>query len=157
MRGDRGGALVEFSLALPVLASFLLGITTSGMLFNSKMQMTAAVREGARYGATLPVDQTFLSGNWATNVRALAIDRSGRELTTTQVCIALVSGANPVPVSAAFTTKSDGSACYDDSSVGDPTRRVQVSATKSGRIEAVFWTQRVTVNVRATAKHEENV
>jgi len=49
-RGERGQALVEFALALPVLLLLLLGIIEFGLLLYNKQVITNAAREGARYG-----------------------------------------------------------------------------------------------------------
>jgi hypothetical protein len=50
---ERGQALVEFALILPILAMLLLGTITGGFALNQKQQMNHAVREGARYAATV--------------------------------------------------------------------------------------------------------
>ncbi len=52
-RGDRGAAMVELAIAVPVFVSIMLGTITSGLALNDDMQLTHAVREGARYGAKL--------------------------------------------------------------------------------------------------------
>ena len=52
-RGERGVALVEFALVLPLLAMLMLGTFSGGIAYNRKITMTNAVREAARYGATL--------------------------------------------------------------------------------------------------------
>jgi Flp pilus assembly protein TadG len=45
---DRGQALVEFALVLPVLMLILLGIVKGGVVFNNYLQLTDATRSGAR-------------------------------------------------------------------------------------------------------------
>jgi Flp pilus assembly protein TadG len=47
-RGQRGGALIEFAIILPVLLVLLLGISELGFLFYNKAMITNASREGAR-------------------------------------------------------------------------------------------------------------
>jgi TadE-like protein len=47
-RGERGQALVEFALVIPVLMLILLGILKFGILYNNYLQLTDAVRSGAR-------------------------------------------------------------------------------------------------------------
>ena len=54
-RGDDGAALVEFALVFPLLAMLLLGMVTAGFAYNQKLAITNGVREGSRFGATLPV------------------------------------------------------------------------------------------------------
>jgi Flp pilus assembly protein TadG len=49
--GQRGLVSVEFALALPLFAMMLLGIAEFGAAFYKQQILTAAVREGARYGS----------------------------------------------------------------------------------------------------------
>ncbi|NIR39610.1 MAG: pilus assembly protein, partial [Actinobacteria bacterium] len=62
LRGDEGAALVEFALILPFLLVVMLGTITSGFALNDDIQLTHSAREGARYGATVPEDETFTTG-----------------------------------------------------------------------------------------------
>jgi Flp pilus assembly protein TadG len=155
--GDRGAAVAEFALVLPVLVMLMLGIVSAGLLWNTKLQMAHAVREGARHGSTIPVDQAFDSGTWASNVRTLIVNRSAGDLTSSDVCVALVEGATPAvfDTDSSFTTKGDGTACYDDSGEGDDSLRVQVLAAGAGTIETGFWSWDVDLEAEATAKHEQ--
>lgn len=151
---DRGAAVVEFALVFPLMVLFLLGIVTGGLAYNTKLQVTHASREAARFGATIPVDESFTSGTWAENVRTLAVERSAGDLESADVCVALVSGSTPVPITSAHTTAAGGGACYDDSAAGDEDIRVQVQATTEAKIETGFWSTIVTLTGDATAKHE---
>ena len=45
---DRGAVAVEFVLILPLLFLLLFGMIAFGRAYSAKMQLTAAVREGAR-------------------------------------------------------------------------------------------------------------
>jgi Flp pilus assembly protein TadG len=45
---DRGAAMVEFALVLPILLILTLGIINFGYLFGQKLSLNQAVREGAR-------------------------------------------------------------------------------------------------------------
>ncbi|HEX9180374.1 MAG TPA: TadE family protein, partial [Burkholderiales bacterium] len=47
-RGQRGQALVEFALILPLLMLVLFGIVEFGRAWNAKQVLTDAAREGAR-------------------------------------------------------------------------------------------------------------
>jgi Flp pilus assembly protein TadG len=47
---DRGAALVEFAVVLPLLLLLLVGIVEFGLLFYNKQVLTNASREGARAG-----------------------------------------------------------------------------------------------------------
>lgn len=50
-REERGAALLEFALVLPVLVLFIFGIVEFGRAYNARIELTSAVREGARAGA----------------------------------------------------------------------------------------------------------
>lgn len=52
-RDQRGAAAVEFALVLPIVVVILAGIFEFGMGMWRKQVLTAAVREGARYGITV--------------------------------------------------------------------------------------------------------
>src|SRR5438445_8283280 len=98
---ERGAALVEFALILPVFMMLLLGLISGGQDYNHKLDLTHAVREGARYGSTLPSSTplgSFTSGTcagatWANVVQSTVVARSGGSLACDQVCVALVTGS----------------------------------------------------------------
>lgn len=48
---DRGSAIIEFALVLPLLAMLVFGIFQFGVYFNRSQGLNAAAREGARVGA----------------------------------------------------------------------------------------------------------
>ena len=50
-RGERGQALVELAVALPVLILLLLAVMEFGFLFSSYLQVLHGAREGIRAGA----------------------------------------------------------------------------------------------------------
>ena len=50
-RSDRGAALVEFALIVPLLSIFLFGIVQFGIVYDKQQSMNSAAREGARIGA----------------------------------------------------------------------------------------------------------
>lgn len=49
-KSERGSALVEFALILPLLVLLLFGIIEFGLLLYNQQVLTNASREGARYG-----------------------------------------------------------------------------------------------------------
>jgi Flp pilus assembly protein TadG len=165
---DTGAALVEFALVFPLLVVMMLGIVTGGLTYNQKLQVTHAVREGARYGATIPAGQNWTgSGTWASNVRDLVIERSAGDLTGAQVCVALVentSATTTVVVSATgkpqanFTTNTDASPCYTEAypqfNSNDNGRRVQVRATRPAVIDLAFSRIDIQLVGQATARAE---
>ncbi|HVL05599.1 MAG TPA: TadE family protein [Acidimicrobiales bacterium] len=47
-RDERGAAVVEFALILPLLVLFVFGIVEFGRAYSARIELTSAVREGAR-------------------------------------------------------------------------------------------------------------
>ena len=53
-RDERGLALIEFALALPLLAILVLGAVDVGRAYSLATRLTNAAREGARFGQDAP-------------------------------------------------------------------------------------------------------
>ena len=53
-RDERGLALIEFALALPLLAILVLGAVDIGRAYSLATRLTNAAREGARFGQYAP-------------------------------------------------------------------------------------------------------
>ena len=51
-RGERGQAVVELALILPVIVTLIFGALDVGRLFNAQIVVTEAAREGARLATT---------------------------------------------------------------------------------------------------------
>lgn len=51
LRSEKGQAITEMALVLPLLASLLLGIAQFGIVFNNYITLTDATRAGARKAA----------------------------------------------------------------------------------------------------------
>jgi Flp pilus assembly protein TadG len=51
IRDERGQAMTEFALVLPIIALLLFGVIQFGITFNNYLTLTDAVRAGARKGA----------------------------------------------------------------------------------------------------------
>jgi Flp pilus assembly protein TadG len=157
--GEQGSVLVELALVLPLFLALVLGLVSTGIVYNHKLDLVHAAREGARYGATVPVQQctpsTKCSGKtWAQLVQTVVVQRSDGDVTTDQVCVALVTGTTGAPIDSTFTTKSDGTSCYDDGNT-DTAARVQVRIRRSGdSINAAFIKIPVTLTTNADAKFE---
>jgi TadE-like protein len=162
-KDDDGASLVEFALILPVFMMLVLGAFSGASTYNTKVSMTSAAREGARYGATLAA---IPSGGtpWANAVRDVVVQRSGGELTNNQVCVALVQGPGTSPtVSPAGTPPqtyywlgSIGPAsgpCFVDNS-SDAGQRVQIRVKKTGHIEALLFKVSPTLTSSAVARYE---
>jgi Flp pilus assembly protein TadG len=158
--GDEGAVIVEFALLLPVFMMLILGMFTGGVAYNHKLEITNAAREGARYGATVPVAQCNGSAcggqTWAQLVRAIAVERSNGSLEAAKVCVALVSGPGtaPVAVSSNHTTAGGTSPCFVDKS-SDTGRRVQVSVQRTDKLEAIAFTTDLKLTSKAVARYEQ--
>ncbi len=59
--GERGTTLVEFTFVIGILALFLSGIITFGLILASKQTITQAASEGARAAVTSPYTQEDLA------------------------------------------------------------------------------------------------
>lgn len=88
---ERGAALVEFALVLPLFMGLVLGMVTGGLAYNKKIAITDAVRGAARYGSTLSDSTTF-----ATSVRDRLVQLSATELTGNDVCVELIRAPSTV-------------------------------------------------------------
>lgn len=53
---DRGAAMIEFALVLPVLLMLLLGVIDFGRLAFTQINLNEAVQEGSIYASTHPAD-----------------------------------------------------------------------------------------------------
>lgn len=145
---ERGAALVEFALLLPVLVSLILGLTTSGIAYNRKISMTDAVREGSRFGATLAASPFAASdlSTWSTSVTQRVYDLSGGELSASQgtVCAQLV------------TAPDAANACGVVDPVNTPagSHIAKVSATKSATLQAGFFTRVLRLSSKTASRYE---
>jgi Flp pilus assembly protein TadG len=91
---------VEFALVLPVLVLFIFGIIEFGRAYNARIELTAAVREGARASA--------LGGDAAA---ATAATRAGAPgLTPTKIIVTV--SPSTCPVNPLPTTNASVAATY---------------------------------------------
>ena len=163
---QRGAALIEFALVLPIILVLLLGIITGGIGMNRNISMQNAAREAARYGATLPVDGDLTT--WLNTVATVAIDAATGDLDDGEpgrrICIAYVfpDGTDlddrtvRILVDAAGTrTVSAGNVCHADGRPADE-RRVQVEVQRLTDLEVVFWSRTLTLEGSSTARYERS-
>ncbi|MBI5441579.1 MAG: pilus assembly protein [Deltaproteobacteria bacterium] len=92
-RREKGAALVEFGLVLPLLLLILLGTIEFGLLLYNRQVLTNAAREGARFGIV------------AATPRVPAADI--RDQVSAYCSDFLVSFAQPVPTPATTVTALD--------------------------------------------------
>lgn len=144
---ERGAAIVEMAIVTPLLILLLLGIWTVARAYNVKNTMDHAVREGARYAATVdPWDAT--PGASDAEVRAVVDGELGASAinaaSVDTVCIELVEQGN--------------SGCDDDGTDQVANAPADLIAVRIEIVDYplnfVFWTFDVDFASQATARHE---
>jgi Flp pilus assembly protein TadG len=146
---ERGAALVEFALVLPLVVSLILGMVSGGAAYNRKVSMSGSVREGSRFGATLDG-----SASWATYVQTRTAELSANDLTTNQVCVALINAATTATVYSA-----SGSGCSSVTAPSTPTTAttgcvVKIWAARPDQLQALFFTANLTLTTKTVARYE---
>ena len=163
MRRERGAALAEFAIVLPVFFGLILGLFTGGIAYNRKITLSNAAREGTRYGATLPVCNPNFCGlnNWLASVADIVQRNASGDLANgtagLQICVAYVypagSAAGLTNDQTTMLVRTTGDAvgtpaspvsgfpsgtCFDD---GRPSteRRVQVQVTRQSTLQALVF------------------
>ena len=153
--GERGAAMVEFALILPVLMALVFGMLTGGSAYNRQLSLTNAVREGSRFGATLPGGAT-----WASDVQTRTVDASSGDLSSTnQVCVQLVKNGSVVTPTSSYSAL--GSEC---SGLAAPTVTgtdcvVQVWARRlnGDKLQVIFFTTTLSLKSKSVARYEKTV
>jgi Flp pilus assembly protein TadG len=156
---ERGAVLVEFAIVLPLLIGLVLGIISFGTWYNNKLNLSTAAREGARYGATLPLAGYSTTNLWLDAVAGATVGAAGNQLTSTvanrYLCVSLTDGSGGTTRrvdNAGSVTYSTGTPCYSDS-LGTQSR-VQVVAQRSGKINVLIFSSSVLTTGRAVARFE---
>jgi Flp pilus assembly protein TadG len=87
---ERGAAVVEFAIVLPLLVMFLLGIIQFSLMYNRQQALHAAAREGGRVAAIPTSTQDDITAAVDAALAGTAFD-SARVITispnTTQPCL----------------------------------------------------------------------
>jgi hypothetical protein len=151
----------------------LLGMFTGGAAWNDRLALVNGVREGSRYGATLPVASApcLPAVNdldcWLRQVARITIQASEGQLDADaagrSICVAYVSPfTTPVDETRKITitgtqTADDGTissgSCYADSRPASE-RRVQVTASVPFEIQFVVGSVERTTTSRSVTKFE---
>jgi Flp pilus assembly protein TadG len=160
--------MVEFALTLPLLVMLLLGMFTGGIMLNQKLAIANGVREGSRFGATLPVATSCSSGTgtlscWLAKVadvtQSAAEGNLASSVSNLSICVAYVSpGTTAGDITTHLTRTSSGDTtgggkCFED---GRPAteRRVQVIASRSGKLEYLVATATPTLSSQSITRFE---
>jgi len=156
---ERGAALVEFALILPVVISLLLGMVTGGLAYNKKIAITDAVRGASRYGATLADSTTF-----ATSVRDRLVQLSASELTTSDVCVQLIRGGSTEVVVRSWYASASNTSCPSTFGTAPSTPTVsegycvvKVWAMKTAKLQAVFVNSDLRLKAGSVAAFERGI
>lgn len=160
--------MVEFALVLPIFMALVMGIFTGGLLYNQKLTLTNAAREGSRYAATLPVDAMASMNEWLDTVAAVATDAATGELEGgvpgRVVCVAYIHPAGSLAhdqTTKRIQTGADGAVysagpverCFDDSRP-DTERRVQVQVQREGSLDAIIFSADPVLTASSVARFE---
>jgi Flp pilus assembly protein TadG len=86
-RSERGQAMVEFAIIVPILLTVLLGIMQLGVVYNNWVTLTDAARAGARKGA---VCRSGCTPN-ATTATVNAVKNSAVDLNQTKLGVTVTS------------------------------------------------------------------
>lgn len=174
LRSHEGANAVEFALILPILVILVFGIFTIGMAYNTKLVANHAVRDGARFGATLTyVDDGSggMAAEWFEDVRDRAVEAgegqfgslAGGTFTPSEhavICVAyndgtawrryIWAGADPVAVN---DGSSPSDACYAEDLTDE---RVQVQIERDAAFNIVFLPARtITLTSNSVARFED--
>ena len=111
LKTERGQALVEFAVALPLLAVLLLGVMQLGNVFNNYETITDAARAGSR--------------------QAILLRLSGGSPTTAEAAVrAAASGLDPAKLGVSVQATPDWATSGND---------VQVTVTYPYSIDLLGW------------------
>jgi Flp pilus assembly protein TadG len=125
-RDERGQALVELAIVLPVLAMLLFGLIQFGVTFNHYLSLTDAVRSGARSAA--------VSRNLGADA-AVALTKSTVENATSDITI----DPSQVTVDSTWTQGSQVTVTatypYSISIFGVPVKNGNLTSTTKERVE----------------------
>lgn len=165
---ERGAALVEFAILVPLLIMLLFGIVSAGLAFSQQLSLTHAAREAGRYAATLPVSNFAGLDDWLTHVADRAVlDATGTlddGIPGRAICVAYVYPAGNLATDQTTTLTRDstgndtvdsssGSPCFDDGRGADE-RRIQVHVERDTEFGVVLFTTTLTLDSTAVSRYE---
>jgi Flp pilus assembly protein TadG len=125
-RDERGQALAELAIVLPVLAGLLLGIIQFGIAFNHYLSLTDAVRAGARTAAV----SRHLGASGAVDATKTAVKGATSDITLTDAQVTVNSTwtqGSQVTVTATYP--------YSISIFGVPVTAGNLTSTSKERVE----------------------
>jgi Flp pilus assembly protein TadG len=112
LRGTQASQLLEFAVALPLLMVFVVGIFDFGNAFNLKQKLNNAVRDGARFGSSLPTNDLSQAGACGAPSSVCAIrDLVDSDLQAGRVNDCSLSTQSATGSSPTWTYSASGSGC----------------------------------------------
>lgn len=139
---------MEFVLVLPLLFALILGITTGGQAYSTKISMVEAVREGARFGAVTKLGTGVTAvADFEATVKSRVVAAGAGSLEGGDVCVKLV-----LPTGGNDCGMSDPAGATAEPGV----HLVKVSASKPATIQLFFHSATTTLNARLAARYERD-
>ena len=149
--GDRGSALIEFAINMPLVFALLLGMFTGGISMSRKNSMTNGVREGARFGSTLPESVT-----WADDTRARVLALSAGDVTADQVCVRLVKAPSSVLRTSTGCSVEMLALAPSTTGINAGDCVVLVWATRTSKMEFVFGSRNLVLDAQSVSRFERD-
>lgn len=125
LKSERGQAMVEFALVLPVLLTLLCGIIDFGWIYYNQITLNNAAREGARY-AVIHYDP---ADDW----RASAESRMMADMVGVKNAVAIVSDPVEQQITASVTADAPILTGFTSTIIGK--RSVDLHAECTMRLE----------------------
>jgi len=148
LRSERGAIFLEFAVILPLLMAVILGIFTGGQAYSDKISVMEAVREGARYGASLPMGSgAGAVATWESSVANRVVAASGGDIALADVCVRWV-----LPSTTVHCGLADPAGATNEPAV----HLVKVSATKPAKMEFFFFSTTTTLTGGLVARFERD-
>ena len=163
--GDRGAAVVEFALVMPVLMMLLLGMVSGASAWNQSQSLGHGGRVAARYASTLPLPSDMSTmDDWLDDVADRAVAASNGEMDAgtdgRAVCVAYVDPAGAA-VDKTYSRRIDADGnrtsatteCFADGQ-GTTVRRVQVVLEREGILDIGFHRQTLQLEREVVYRYE---
>ena len=167
---ERGASAVEFAILAPLFFMIVLGMFSGGLAFTRKIGVTSGVREGARFGATLPIEGVSANcaslGNgttpdpcWFQEIRDKAISAASGDLNVSWsgqfICVSHINDggtATRMEWNGNSASVVLAGACYVDTPASQS--RVQVVGRRNTRFDALLWGSDLVLSAQAVARFE---
>jgi Flp pilus assembly protein TadG len=157
-RDQRGAAVVEAALTLPLVIMLIFGMVTGGVALAQKNAIENAAREASRLGATLEVATSV--EEWLDDVTAAAIGASTGELDAgtpgRYLCVALVGTATGDDGRKVISGDSVtyGSGACPGMTCPSATPCVQLALARDGYLDLVFSSKKVRMTAASVTTFE---